>query len=417
MKTSAQLKKQNAKAAVFASAFATFAALNGFLFWAKPFEGERFTYPYKTWTSWTVEKLRSDTERRNLAILGSSLTVTALSEADAKLAGHAIDLSDYRDAHFLDHELEKKLHAKFRSINLSSPGQMPSDAYLTLKSALALGHHPPIVVYAIAPRDFIDGTMDDPTQTEAFKILERVVDTEDAANELAPSGWSKVFQTIKQNCYLVANAIDIQMDTSQTVENLLRPIAALAPGRPNWTWKERFSFFPNYRPMEVMPGALMAEVVSPVWPANVLPGDLSSYRARYHNYNSSAFKKQLDFLKRVSQLCREERIELVLVNMPIQECNLALLSPVARAHYLSEITLFAKQNDISFYDLCKPSEYSTNDYRDSVHLNATGGQKFVQKLVQTMTADDRTQKNLLSAGKSFRDSAVAGRRDFSDSVK
>lgn len=417
MKHPAQIRENNAKSAVFATAFASFVALNGYLFWANPVAGDPFAYPYKTWTSWTVDKLRTDTEKKNLAILGSSLTVTALSEADAKFAGHPIDLADYRDARFLDNQLTKQLNLQFRSINLSSPGQMPSDAYLTLKSALSLGHHPNLIIYALAPRDFIDGTMDDPTQTEAFKVLERVVNAQDAANKLTPTVWGKFYQALKQKCYLVANAIDIQMNASKEVQNILKPVASLAPDQLNWGWKERFTFFPNYHPMEVLPGALMAEMDSPVWPTNVSPGDLSSYRARYQNYNAQALGKQLEFLEKVARLCKEEKIDLVLVNMPIQECNLALLTSKAKTQYLTGVSKLAQQENIPFYDLCNPKEYSREDYRDSVHLNARGGQKFVSKLVQVLNADERTQKNLLAAGKSIRGSSVAGRQDFGDRLR
>ncbi|HEY9785391.1 MAG TPA: hypothetical protein V6D17_08320 [Candidatus Obscuribacterales bacterium] len=399
-----------APAGAFAVALFLFVAINAILAWTQPFAADPFAYPIRTWSWWTTDTLRHDDAPINLAVLGSSLTVTALSESDAGYLGKKLDMASYRSAKFLDAQLSSKIGGNFRSLNLSSPGQMPSDAYLTLKTALALGKRPDVIVYGLAPRDFFDGTLADATQTEAFKVLERVVDATDCAQELASSPWSRLAQAAKERLYLLRLATDLQMWAQRLGERVLLAAGLSAPQKSEfqWTWKERCKLLPFYHPMEVIPGMMLADNHATFLPHGVPPLDLASYRSRYRNPDFKIYAQQMHFVERLIALCHKENISIILVNMPIRQCNIDLLPPAMHAQYLSDLSAIAARRSVAFFNLCGSGDYKDEDYRDSVHLNATGGRKFVNQLVQMVAANDKTLAQLKLASTKLKNAAIAG---------
>lgn len=405
--TEVKLDRRGAHA--FAAALVLFLSINVCMAGLKPVAIDHFAYPIHTWSWWTLDSLRAKRDKTNIAVLGSSLTVSAISESDARFLGQNLDLSTYREARFLDQELTKRLGGPFRSVNLSAPGLMPSDAYLTLKAAIKLGHKPEAVIYGLAPRDFVDGTLSDATQTETFRVLERVVDSRENAVDLSGSQWTRLWHQLRSNVYLLSIAPDLQMSASTFLDTILSASGLQPPAgsASRWGWKERFFLMPTYHPMEMAPGLMFAEA-TPSSPPTEAPLDLISYKARYGNPDFVAYRKQLDYLEKVVRLSKAEGIALTLLNMPIRPCNMALLKPGLYARYLKDVKRIALVNDVRFFDMCKPEEYLSSDYRDSVHLNALGGTKFVKRLVETIAGDPLTLNNLTTAALRLKNNTVAG---------
>ena len=60
-----------------------FIAINAGLSFGTPFDFDPYKFVYKGWAWWTMQALKSDTELHNVALLGSSLVVSAVSNCDA----------------------------------------------------------------------------------------------------------------------------------------------------------------------------------------------------------------------------------------------------------------------------------------------------------------------------------------------
>ncbi len=346
-------------------------------------------FPLHSWSWWTFKDLKDSKKQSNVAILGSSLTVVAISECDAVQQGKKLDLSEYRQAYYFDNLLKQKLGGQYSTFNLSSPGQMPSDAYLTLKAAIQTGHRPDVVIYGVAPRDFFDGTLQKATDTEAYQFLRRVVNTDDISHLMVQQPLHRLEHALEGSVYLYANSTDIQ----SKLLNRIQAVSASTLPQSKWNWEDRRRILPDYKPLEINSGQLYA--MNSEATAN-MKEHLADYKARYRNPDTHIYKAQLTVLQKLIQLCKLQGIELVLVNMPVQKENLEILKPALRKQYLTDLAAISKDNSVSFIDLCDFNCYNSVDYRDTVHLNGFGGKKFIEKLVDRLATDTKLRRVMMA---------------------
>src|SRR5215470_9651366 len=146
----------------FLLALGLFVLLNALLSFYAPIQFDAFKFPYKGWDWWTINDLRRRAEVHNVALLGSSLMVSAVAGCDANFLNKNLDLANYHKCSYLDHRLRTTFGGSFDTFNLSAPGQMPSDAYLSLRAMVNCANRPDVVIYGIAPRDLIDSTLSSP---------------------------------------------------------------------------------------------------------------------------------------------------------------------------------------------------------------------------------------------------------------
>ncbi len=377
-------------ASKFLVAIAAFFAFNAVLARVKPITIDAQAFPLHSWSWWTFKDLNETKQQSNVAILGSSLTVVAISECDAVQRGEKLDLSEYRQAQYFDSRLKQRLGGQYSTFNLSSPGQMPSDAYLTLKAAIQTGHRPDVVIYGLAPRDFFDGTLQKATDTEAYKFLRRVVSADDISHLMFHQPLHKLEHAIEDSVYLYANSMDIQSKLMDKIE----AVSASTLPASKWSWEDRQHILPNYKPLEINCGQLYAMNSEPS--AN-MKEHLQDYKARYRNPDLQIYRSQLAVLQKLVLLCKYQGIELVLVNMPIRKQNVDILKPQLASQYLADLRNIANSNAISFIDLCDFSCYEAVDYRDTVHLNGFGGKKFIEKLVDRLASDTKLRRVMMAS--------------------
>lgn len=389
-----KITKKTATPASYASKFlvaiAAFFAFNAVLARVKPLTLDAQAFPLHSWSWWTFKDLKESKQQSNVAILGSSLTVVAISECDAVQQRKKLDLSEYRQAEYFDTLLKQRLGGQYSTFNLSSPGQMPSDAYLTLKAAIQTGHRPDVVIYGVAPRDFFDGTLQKATDTEAYQFLRRVVNTDDISHLMVHQPLHKLENALEGSVYLYGNSTEIQ----SKLMNRIEAVSSSTLPQSKWNWEDRRRILPDYKPLEINAGQLYA--MNSEATAN-MKEHLADYKARYRNPDSRIYHAQITVLQKLIQLCKLQDIELVLVNMPVQKENLDILKPALREQYLNDLIALSKSNGISFIDLCDFNCYKSVDYRDTVHLNGFGGKKFIEKLVDRLASDTKLRRVIMAA--------------------
>lgn len=383
---------------LFIATLVVFLLLNHYLSYATPFRFDSFAFPYRGWSWWTINDLRKQTAEHNVALLGSSLMVSAVAGTDANYLNKPLDLANYHKASYLEHLLRTRFGGTFSTANLSAPGQMPSDAYLTLKATVNCANRPDVVVYGIAPRDFIDSTLSTPADTEPFRYLKRLVAIDDIAGKIFESPYAKLDWWLQRTIYLYGEATNFQMATNQGVTKFLATAVPKPYNNPPFTWWDRVRLIPNYLPTEIHPEAVMAGPIDEKTARARYSDNRMEYAARYKHPNVHTYRTQVYFLRQLARYCQKERMELILVNMPITLYNVSMLPPGVYMKYLQDMRAFAANNNVEFYDLSNFQHYSVTDFHDSVHLNAYGGKKFFEELAKTLASNGRSATVLSLAG-------------------
>lgn len=382
----------------FTLSLIAFAAINAGLAYSPYSQTNPEITSYHSWTWWTVNDIRHATKPANVVLLGSSLMVAAIAECDANFLKHSLDLATYRGASYMDKVLRDKLGGTFNTMNLSAPGQMPSDAYLTLKAALQEGMKPQVIVYGVAPRDFLDGTMQSPSDTEAFKYLRRNVDISDCGFDYFSSAFGKFDWFLQRS----VNLYRLSLDCRLTLEKLSRQYLSHnglvnLPEQEGAAGPFAIRLRALLRPFNIEPGTFLA--LQTVNNKSSMIDNRRDYMDRYRNPDQRLYETQFRFLNRIVDTCAKENIKLILVQMPITQENVQILKPAVYDKYKADLVRVSADNKIKLLDLCKFEQYSKDDYRDTVHLNGFGGKKFVDNLVAAIDADNQLKASLATAGK------------------
>lgn len=383
---------------IFLLALVIFGTLNLFLAFDQTFAFDPYRFNYKGWSWWTIDDLRQQKEISNIALLGSSTMVSAISTCDATFLKRGLDLAYYHKASYLEHRLQKAFPGSFETFSLAAPGQMPSDAYLSLKAMVATANRPDVVIYGVAPRDFIDSTLQAPADTDAFKYLTRLINIDDVGPMLFRNPFGKLDWFLQRHIYFYNYALDMRLFLQDVTTGIMDRILPAPGGGKAFTWWDRVRLLPAYLPAEIHAGATVSQPYDPEHPPEYKDNTLE-YIARYRKPDKHTIKTQMYFLNKIAEFCRKERIELIVVNMPITLQNISLLPPGSYlTHYLTELRKFAFENNVIFYDLNNFERYNMGDFHDSVHMNANGGKKFFDDIYDVIVKDYRASVKLTLAG-------------------
>jgi hypothetical protein len=173
---------------------------------------------------------------------------------------------------------------------------------------------------------------------------------------------------------------------------------------------------PSHTPLQLylkrtlMPATVYAGIAFtlPTRPGTAMFDDITIYKGRYRNPDPSIYRAQFKFLQRLADLCKQEQIKLVLVEMPITERNVSLIKPRDYQAYKSDLSLLAERNCLPLLNLCQFECYDfQSDYKDSVHLNGYGGKKFVDHLVSHLSTSPVMADEMVAVSKSGNQRALA----------
>ncbi len=359
---------------------------------------DRFAYPFRTWPFWLVKDLHNTTENFNVALLGSSLMLGSIYGCDANYLKMPIDSCTYHRSTYLNDELEKTYGGKFNTFNLATPGQVPSDAYLLLKTMLALGQKPAVVIYGIAPRDFMDNRLDKPNDTETFHYLKRLVSTTEIEGEDQLSQFDRfLFDYLP----LYRSAVNFKIYAGEESDQVLAKILPRPSGAPYFTYWKRIDLLPQYKAGELYPGAVVHVPTKPLSGAAWKRNNVDDYIERYRHPNEQMFTQQLAYLSKLLELAKSENIKVVLVNMPLSPINIMLLGSDRYQKFEDRIARFSQSKSISFLNLSDQVIFPNELFEDSAHLNAFGGKLFIDRLVNGLSRDTALSATLKSAGLSL----------------
>jgi hypothetical protein len=331
--------------------------------------------------------------------MGSSLMVSAVAGCDAKYLHRDLDQTTYHDAAYVDHVLSTTFGAKFKTFDLAIPGQMPSDAYMALRAALDLGQRPKVVMYGIAPRDFIDSTLLSPLDTETYHYLGRLVNIEPLAPQLFKDPQTKFNRLLEKSVFLYGHSLDFQIAYTDACTPVINKAVPFPTGGKPFTYWDRIKLLPGYLKGELYPTAMIASPLEQTFSMSRFTDNTKDYIERYKRPRPEIFRTQMFFMQKLSELCSSNGIKLILINMPITKKNISLLGMTRYDEYLGAINQFGHANNAPVLNLNDFEKYTIEDFHDLVHLNGSGATKFFDSLGQALAKDPQSAKIL---GKRFR---------------
>lgn len=383
----------------FILAVAFFVAVNALMSFSSPFPFDSYKFNYRGWSWWTFNALRNSDRISNIAIIGSSTMVSAIAGCDANFLHRGLDLTEHHRASYLEDKLTRKFPAgQFETFSLAAPGQMPSDAYISLKAMVATASRPDIVIYGLAPRDFVDSTLSAPGDTDTFRYLTRIVNIDDVFQKVFRSPFGKLDWCLQRLIYVYGNSLDFRMGLTEGATAFVNRVLPRPWSKTPFTWWDRRDVLPNYLPAEIHPAAVMAAPIDLAAARDRYTDNTAEYLQRYKHPDPHTYRTQMYFLAKIAEFCRKERIELVLVNMPITRQNISMLREGGDTEYRQKLKEFSMLHDVEYCDLNNFARYDQGDFHDSVHLNAFGGQKFFDDVCGFISQDHKLNSVVAMAG-------------------
>ncbi len=341
--------------------------------------------PTRSLIWWTVNGFANEKSAPDIALLGSSLMMTAHHAGDAtKLKATQNEVTHFHSS-CLEDFLAEKIGHKPTSFSFAIAGQMASDSYLITRSLLTGDKQPKVIVLGIGPRDLIDNTLPSAASTETFKYLSRISDLSDIAlsarrspNEVIQYGFENLLYSLSQRPSLVALQNKLVYSIVPFGKNAITKNEICTPFFLRMMARRDFPDDNGANELMIGPHGLVNEPYL---------DNTSEYLQRYAHINYKTYMYQLSHLENLMKLAQERGIQLVLVNMPLTESNVKLLPQGFYDQYKHKLADMATANGASYIDMNKPDSFEIKHFHDSVHLNGLGGVEFFKLLSNELALD------------------------------
>lgn len=299
-----------------------------------------------------------------VVLLGSSLVMSPLWAVDVKRGHFGKDVNMHHRSIGLREDLSK-VGIQKDVVSLATPGQFVSDAYLAVDKCLTEKAPPEILIYGIAPRDFIDNTASG-LVTSVFNKLVGLGDMSKIDGLFLETFDEKVNFMLERTVFLYHKRGRYKIKTAETAERIA----------------SRLDPFLEKEESKNLTPFLMGTNRDEVWKTS-----LKEYSKRYKEPNEPLFAKQKKCLQALLNLCRQRNIKLYVVAMPISTANRQLLPPGLYDKYMATLQEETAKAGVPLVDMADQGGYQDDDFYDTVHLNHKGGQRFIGQVTSIIKAD------------------------------
>jgi hypothetical protein len=342
---------------------------------------------YHSWVWWNVRDFEKEKQAPDIVLLGSSLMMAAFHGGDAALLNVPQNVAFHHKSVLLERLLKARFKRDYSTFVFALGGEMASDAYAITASLLTGPKQPKVIIYGIAPRDFMDHALNSAASTEIFKYMSRLGDLSDIAGESRGSLWEMGEYYLGQASFIYNHRPDFIYVQHRLANEAARKVCGYKDMTyvhcPLMIRKQAFLELPEDNgPNEVM-------ICPPSDTDLVFIDNSGEYQYRYKNPNLKQFNGQVGYLERMLKVARNQGIKVILVNMPLTTQNVALMPPHFYADYLTRVTSLSTQYQAQFLDLNKPELFPKKYFGDTAHLNVPGGKHFMEVLSDKIGTDDR----------------------------
>jgi hypothetical protein len=352
----------------------------------------------------------ASTDNPEVLLLGSSLVLVPSVRCDDNFHNRKTRydrwyfrnvIDEYTKADYFSNELARQSGKTRKVLDLAVAASIMSDQYLILKKYLDSGKSPEMIVLGIAPRDFLDNLRADPEKTPTYSILADLTCIKDlfeqkrskeSITNFALGYFSDVYKNRGDyKTFLTgytARVTNHPIDLYNATKEMEKPTATVASADLIAEPKVDSGVLDNSKPMyEARKNTLF---------------DLKEYRRIYLPVNNQVFKTQMSYLDKFLALAQTHEIPVVLVEMPVTNENLALLPDDIKARFEKKVELLATKYDAKVIRPTDKHAFATDDFEDSVHLNAKGGTRVFGYVAEEIGKDRqlaaRSAKNKTAVG-------------------
>ncbi len=345
------------------------------------FHPDLYQLPDHNFIWWSVSEYRKLKQAPETLIFGSSLMVAVTDYGDATYLNSPIDSATHHQSMCLANNLYKQTGDRHSNFSFAVGGQMASDVYAIERTLIQSANCPRLIIWGIAPRDFVDTAFREPLASSTAQYMNRISQKSTIVAqhtslpyyiEKALGRISKVFAS-KQDFVCIENAV-MQSLVKELINNI--------------TCRSTKNITAHYGPTAEENLEIGDRIVQPCQaPPDHLIDNTKEYKARYNPFRPEAFNLQLKYCERFLNDAKTLGVKVLFVNMPITSGNMKLMPPGLYNLYLSKIRQIAQSHAAKFYDFNTGKLFSEKDFSDSVHLNGIGGKTFVELLSSRIKSD------------------------------
>jgi hypothetical protein len=330
--------------------------------------------------SWWITKSYLRRPAPDIVLFGSS-QMGGVQAADAKLQGRKLDWVLDHECDILEQAVGKRLNHQSSVFICGLPGAMVSDHYVISKT-LFPHEKPGLVILTVAPRDFMDNFLPDVASTEPYKFYSRYLTSDSGARKLMVTTWNDKLQSAMTSVLPLKNVSQI-IPWKTLSSNLPLPPQAVISDAGLKQKMTGWLFSLNSDNDNVKPGQC---IVLPDMPKAYIDNSVE-YAKRYRNCNPPFYKKELEYLSALLKFYKQENIKVMIVDMPLTAVNRGLLPPIFWTSYKGGLKAACAEYDARYLDLSADQLFRPSDFVDTVHLNAGGGTKLIEKIADAVSHD------------------------------
>ena len=342
--------------------------------------GDSFQFQNQDIGWWTVKNFRQLKTRPDVLLIGSSLMCRITNEGEATYLNHDLNGNEHHRCQHMEDLLVRDLGRKVLTSSLSVPGMNASDASVVFSELVKDDKVPDVIVYGIAPRDFMDNGLEDPASTSLYQLMEKFGQLQDVGNVSRLTREERA--KYAANCLLrkIVPLYDKQTELSIAFRRGAKKELAKALPAPavcNLPALDKVS----KSLLHLSPEDTDAYChVTPFDQSRPNTADFKNcYLVSYNPFRPSIYKPQMKFLDRFLKIAKARNIQVVLVNMPLRKDSFELMPPNFHNLYMQDAQKLATVNGAHFIDL-QNSGFADADYDDQVHLTGQGASKLVELL-------------------------------------
>ncbi len=351
-----------------------FAVRSTYCYW----HHDRFSSPNRSWAWWAVQDMQKQQHIPDILLLGSSLMLSVVHDGDATYLKQSQDAVYHHRSYYLEHLLKQKSVGDLTTFSMAIGGQMASDAFAIVSTLFNSTEHPRVIVYGIAPRDFIDSMFLDPATTETYRFMTKAGNRSLTATAGHNSFWNKTNSAAESACFLYDKRLDFVEIGQRWTRCLLSQCLNIADFDTVKAPVELKLIAKFNQPEDAGPNQWLA---SPHDPSRFKFRDnLPEYRQRYSLFKPKVYKTQIAYFERFLKYCRDAGIGVVLVNMPITNENMEILPAGIYRRYSADVAKLAQKYDARLVDFNKAGTFDHSQFADSVHVNGLGAVRFLELL-------------------------------------
>ncbi len=384
----------------FLTALVVVALINAALFvWQPAATVNAADLPSKhTWEWWRTRSYVKQVVPPNLVLLGSSLVMIPISMVDADYLNEVIDPVHHDRCIYMESLLNQTNKTKgATAFNFAIPGGMVSDDYMIVRALMSDSGHPKLIVLGLTLRDFIDSHVQCAASTCTFQYFRRFFNVDDIVNLSMPEFWQRLDYWSGKSIYILGKRLDLQVDFAQLIAAFYQHALGSATSHPVLDQPTLTANVARNLKSEAEEGDFL------LTPKQAFPFEDNSaeYRKRFHNPSAKLFSAESTFLEKFLALAKQMKIQVLLVNMPLTASNMAIMPTGYYPRYLQVLSLAAQKYGCPLLDLNSGKQFELSDFRDTAHMNASGGKKLVDAIVAQISADKQIKMALDESGPGF----------------